>query len=138
MLCLLNTTGARTLYQHPLQPSLLSSRQDLVEFYRLLKDLFCTQEVIILYVFLVITDWVVIMICSKYSKEIIKLFLTLFRMGFFATAHGWRRGQRGSVIPYLKKTQKIYESGDTHLEFCWYRYLLTGIQQTSLYQEIQI
>ena len=56
MLCLLNTTGARVLYQHPLQPSLLSSRQDLVEFYRLLKDLFCTQEVIILYVFLVITD----------------------------------------------------------------------------------
>ena len=62
--------------------------------------------------------------------------LILFRMGFFGTAHGWEggRGQKGppslksvthptiiklgTVIPYLKKIQKLYESLDTPLEFC--------------------
>ena len=59
--------------------------------------------------------------------------LTLFRMGFFGAAHGWG-GQKGplpkicytyptmmklgTVIPYPKKIQKIYESRDTPLEFC--------------------
>ena len=61
--------------------------------------------------------------------------LTLFRMGLFRVAHGWwgGGGQRpllpkichtnptkmklGTVIPYLKKTQNIYESRDTILEF---------------------
>ena len=59
--------------------------------------------------------------------------LTLFRMGFFGAAHGWKRGggkkapslksvryptmmKLGTVIPYPKKIQKIYESLDTPLE----------------------
>ena len=60
--------------------------------------------------------------------------LTLFRMGLFEAAHGWRRGggkktpplpiisyayptmmKVGTVIPYLKKIQKIYKSLDTPL-----------------------
>ena len=61
-------------------------------------------------------------------------FLTLFRMGFFGAAHGWG-GQKGppllkicqtyptminlgTVIPYPKKIQKMYESRDTSLKFC--------------------
>ena len=65
-----------------------------------------------------------------------KLYLTLFRMGFFGAAHGWggEGGKKvplpkichtyptviklGTVLPYPKKIQKIYESGDTALEFC--------------------
>ena len=57
-------------------------------------------------------------------------------MGIFGTAHGWGRGvpkspplpkichtyptitKLGTVIPYLKKIQKIYESRDTPPEFC--------------------
>ena len=58
--------------------------------------------------------------------------LTLFRMGIFGVAHGWGGGvplpkichtyptvmKLGTVIPYLKKIQKIYESRDTPSEFC--------------------
>ena len=62
-------------------------------------------------------------------------FFTLFRMGIFGAAHGWW-GQKalpphpkicrryptmmklGTVIPYLKKIQKIYKSRDTPPEFC--------------------
>ena len=60
--------------------------------------------------------------------------LTLFRMGFFGAAHGWGRGKKtplpkichtyptmiklGTVIPYLKEFQKLYESHDTVLGFC--------------------
>ena len=64
--------------------------------------------------------------------------LTVFRMGLFRTAHVLAgRGGGGkkapipkicqtyptmmkleTVIPYLKKTQKIYESRDIPLEFC--------------------
>ena len=61
--------------------------------------------------------------------------LTLFRMGFFGAAHGWGGEipppplpktchtyptmiKLGTVIPYLKKTQKLYKSRDTSLEFC--------------------
>ena len=66
-----------------------------------------------------------------------KLFsvLTLFRMGNFGPAHGWVRGRKGPPlskichtypimmklgrgIPYLKKIQKLFESRDTHPEFC--------------------
>ena len=56
-------------------------------------------------------------------------------MGFFWVAHGWGGEKRPPLpkightysttikletfIPYLKKIQKIYESGDTPLEFCY-------------------
>ena len=68
------------------------------------------------------------------TKEII-FSLTLFRMGFFGAAHGCGRGQKGpplpkiyhtyptmmklgTVMPYLRKIQNIYESRDTPLEIC--------------------
>ena len=60
--------------------------------------------------------------------------LTVFRMGLFRTAHVCGGGKKAllpkiyqtyptmmkleTVIPYLKKTQKIYESRDIPLEFC--------------------
>ena len=81
--------------------------------------------------------------------------LTLFRMGLFGAAHRWGSGQKGPllpnicqtyptmiilaiVIPYLKKIQKIYESHDTPLEFCWHQLFFTTNQQFLLYQEMQI
>ena len=58
-------------------------------------------------------------------------------MGIFGAGHGWRGGggakssplpkichtyptmmKLGTVIPYLKKIQKIYESSDTPPDFC--------------------
>ena len=56
-------------------------------------------------------------------------------MGIFGADHGWGGGGKksplpeilhtypttkklGTVIPYLKKIQKIYESRDTPPEFC--------------------
>ena len=76
---------------------------------------------------------------KKISEDEEKLFhllpkkaavLTLFRMGFFGTAHGW--GKRpplpiicqtyptkmkpGTLIPYIKKIQKMYKSHDTTLD----------------------
>ena len=55
-------------------------------------------------------------------------------MGLFGAAHGWGSKnarppsdkicqiyltmmELGKIIPYLKKTQKVYESRDTHPEF---------------------
>ena len=43
-----------------------------------------------------------------------------------------------TVIPYLKKVQKIYESHDTPLEFCWHQHIFTRYRQILLYQERQI
>ena len=60
---------------------------------------------------------------------------TLFRMGIFGAAHGWGEGGKkyplpkicrtyptmvklGTVIPDLKKIQKVYESSDTPPKFC--------------------
>ena len=42
-----------------------------------------------------------------------------------------------TVIPYLKKFQKLYESHDAPLGFCWHQHFFTGNQQILLYQEIQ-
>ena len=51
-----------------------------------------------------------------------KLTLTLFRMGFFGAAHGWQTSatmiKLGTVIPCLRKIQKMYKPRDTSLEFC--------------------
>ena len=78
-------------------------------------------------------------------------------MGFFVAAHKW--GQKGegqkdplpkichtyptmmklcTVIHYLKKIQKVYDSRDTPLEFWLHQHFFTGNQQILLYQEIQI
>ena len=38
----------------------------------------------------------------------------------------------GTVIPYLKKIQKIYESRVTHFEFCWYHNFFTRNQLFSI------
>ena len=35
----------------------------------------------------------------------------------------------GTVIPYLRKTQKIYESCDTPLELCWYQHFSSEISK---------
>ena len=62
---------------------------------------------------------------SRYS---ISKTLILFRMGLFGVAHEWGGGaasichtyytmtKLGAVIPYLRKTQKIYETRDITLE----------------------
>ena len=45
----------------------------------------------------------------------------------------------GTVIPYLKKIQKIYESHDAPLDFCWHQFFFfTKDQKILLHQEIQI
>ena len=44
----------------------------------------------------------------------------------------------GTVIPYLMKIQKIYESRDAPVEFCCHKHFFTWNQQILLYQEIQI
>ena len=63
--------------------------------------------------------------CSDLFKDRIKRFaiVILFRMGFFGAADGWEGGEGGgsnlmkpgTVMPYLKKIQKIYEPPDTPL-----------------------
>ena len=67
------------------------------------------------------------------SSYLFSQILTLSRMGVFEAAHGWgsQKGplpkichkyptkmKLGTVIPYLQKMQKIYESRDTLLKFC--------------------
>ena len=81
--------------------------------------------------------------------------LTLLRMGFFGTAHRWWRGgflfplpkirhtyptmmKLRTVIPYLRKIQKMNKSRDISLEYCWHQHFFTGNQQVLLHQEIQI
>ena len=63
--------------------------------------------------------------------------LTLFRVGIFEAALGWRGGgsvkkaplpkichsyytmmKLGTIIPYLKKIQKLYELCDALINFC--------------------
>ena len=97
-----------------------------------------------------------IFLLSLMSIYVLKIILTLFRMGIFGGAHGRGGGRQndlplpkichryptmmklGTVIPYLKKIQKIYESRDTPPEFCWQQHFFIGNQQILLYQEIQI
>ena len=35
----------------------------------------------------------------------------------------------GTVLPYFKKTQKIYESRDTPVDFCWHQHFFIENQQ---------
>ena len=44
----------------------------------------------------------------------------------------------GTVVPYLKKIQNIYESCDTPIGLWWHQHFFTGNQQILQYQEIQI
>ena len=70
--------------------------------------------------------------------------LILFRMGIFGAAQGWgskksplpkicstypKMMKLGTVIPYLKKIQKIYESRGTPPEFCWHQYFSPEISK---------
>ena len=80
--------------------------------------------------------------------------LTLSRMGIFGAAHWWgsQKGpslpkichtnptimKLGTVLPYVKKIQKIHKSRDIPPEFCWNQHFFTGNQQIVLYQEIKI
>ena len=73
-------------------------------------------------------------------------------MGFFRVAHGQVAKRTlpktchiyptmmklGTVIPYLKKIRKIYESRDLFLEFCLHQHFFSGNQQILLFQEIQM
>ena len=43
-----------------------------------------------------------------------------------------------TLIPYLKKIKKLYESRDTLFEFCWHQHFLTENHEILLYQEIQV
>ena len=75
-------------------------------------------------------------------------------MGLFGTAHGWGGGKKPppslkschtyptmiklcTVIPYLKKIQKICESCDTHFISANIS-IFPGNHQTLRYQEIQV
>ena len=44
----------------------------------------------------------------------------------------------GTVIPYLRKIQKMYKSCDTPLGFCWHKHFFTGNHQILLHPEIHI
>ena len=70
-------------------------------------------------------------------------FLTLFRIFFSGLLTD--RGDTyptmmklDTVVPYLSKIQKKYESCDTLLEFCWNQHFFSGNRQILQYQEIQI
>ena len=56
----------------------------------------------------------------KFSKNLLnRNMLTLFRMGIFGADHTYPTMMKlGTVISYLTKIQKIYESRDTPPEFC--------------------
>ena len=76
--------------------------------------------------------------------------LTLFRMSLFGAAHGWwgEGGKKaplpkichthpammklGTLIPNLKKIQKLYKSRDTLLDFCWHQHFLPEISKFCL------
>ena len=78
-------------------------------------------------------------------KKLLVMVLTLFRMGFFGAAHRWGLAKKATihkichtyptmmklstVIAYLKKFQKTYESRDTPLEFCWNQHFLLEISK---------
>ena len=71
--------------------------------------------------------------------------LTLFRMGFFGTTHGNKIRHTyptmiklGTVIPYLRKIQKMYEPCDTFLDSCRHQHLITGNQKILPHQEVHI
>ena len=89
--------------------------------------------------------WLKLATCSMNVK-----ILTLFRMGLFGAnpppspplreiCHTYAALMKlGTVIPYLKKIHKMYESRETPFEFCWHQRFFKGNQLILLYQEIKI
>ena len=89
--------------------------------------------------------------CTKqragHSLKANSSFYLVFRMGFFGAAHGWGGGEElfaplskichtyptmtelGTVIPYLRKIQKMFKLRDTFLDSCRYQHFFTGNQQ---------
>ena len=76
-------------------------------------------------------------------------------MGFFQAAHRWGEPKSPPTsltkichtYPIMmklgsynlpKKIQKMYESRDTSLEFCWHQKFFTGNQQILKYQELHV
>ena len=97
--------------------------------------------------------WRLLVTTFKHFSSLLKKWpvLTLFKMGLSGAANGWEVKTSPSlksvtpammtfdtVIPYLKKIQKLYKSRDTPLEFCWHEYFFMRNQQILLYQEMQI
>ena len=82
--------------------------------------------------------------CDEAAK-ICRTSLTLFRMGLFGTTHGWGRGQKeplpkichtyptmmklGTVIPYPKKIQTIYQTRENTLSSADIRIFLLEISK---------
>ena len=79
---------------------------------------------------------------------LLKGIFPLFRMWFFEAPHGWVGARKapalslpnichiysammkpGTVITYLTKIQKLYESRHTPLELCWHQHFFTGNQK---------
>ena len=100
--------------------------------------------------------------CCSFDSDIIFFFpkliifiafsLNPFENGLFqdcswieGDGEGWKKGalslkfitqmMKLAVIPYPKKTQKIYKLRNETLEFCWHQHFFTGNQQFLLYQE---
>ena len=71
-------------------------------------------------------------IFDKLLVMIIDYLLSLSVLSFF------QKKRACSVIPYLKKIQKMYESRCTPFQFSRHERFFTGNQQILLYQEIQI
>ena len=85
-----------------------------------------------------LSDMLMLSLKQVFWKKSVFFALTLFRIGLFGAAHGWEGGggqknpspplpkicytypaiiKLGTVMPYLRKIQKIYESRDIHFEF---------------------
>ena len=80
--------------------------------------------------------------------------LTLFRMGFFGCCsrmggdlfgplskicHTYTAMMKcDTVIPFLRKIQKIYKSRDTSIEFSWHQHFFTWNQQILPHQKMEI
>ena len=63
---------------------------------------------------------------NQTCSQKLQFLLTLFRKGFFGAAHTYPTMVKlGTVIPYLRKIQKMYESRDTSLEFCWHQHFFS-------------
>ena len=60
-------------------------------------------------------------LCILDKKNMMKCYitLTLFTVGLFKDGGDSKKASIGTIIPYLKKIRKLYESPDTTLENCF-------------------